>query len=115
MFSFYIYAKLDFRGRSLLWRGLALPRPAHGRRFLTKASAISVGFWGSTLLYVPIAKGPRLLQTPSTGNLGLYRFLLSAHTCIEVTVFIELYVEKPFFREEFLHVSPLLGRYGVWR
>lgn len=83
----------DFRVRSLLWRGLALPRPAHGRRFLKKAPAVSVGFWGSALL-VPTAKGPRLLQTPSNGNLGLYRFPLSTPACIEVAVFIEFYVEN---------------------
>lgn len=83
----------DFRVRSLLWRGLALPRSAHGRRFLKKAPAVSVGFWGSALL-VPTAKGPRLLQTPSNGNLGLYRFPLSAPACIEVAVFIEFYVEN---------------------
>lgn len=31
--------------------------------------------------------------------LELYRFLLSDHTCIEVTVFIELYVEELFFKK----------------
>lgn len=60
-------------------------------------------------------KGLRLLQTPSRGNLDLHSFLLRAHTCIKVAVFIQLYVEELFFKKEFLRVFILLGMCGMWR
>lgn len=80
----------------------------HGRRFLRKAPAVIVGFWG----LVTMLKGPRLLQAPSHGNVDLYRFLLNVLKWLCSWSYI---LRNRSLRKEFLHVFLLLGMCGSWR